>query len=344
MTARLIVVAVLVLGATPAIADSHKLLVLQSEGRVDAATRAKIDAAIVKLAAAAEPETSVGSLNFTDAATAVGCKPDAPACKDEVLGMLAVDEIVIASVARKPGGLELTVRRIARGGASREATMALATGAPLDKLDGLAPLFAPPAPPGRPAPASAPAIASVSPYAPPFAEPAAPPEAVVTPPPPVKVEPPPVKVEPSPVKAEPTTVRHEPPTVAATPLPAPLPPPEDRPHTGRRGLEIAGMAGGASMVVVGLLFWGAASGVQGDIDKSPTTTTQDLASLRELEDRGDRYAALGNLFAIGGLAVGGVATYFYVRDRRAGSTVSARITPAVLPHGAGLVLTIGGAP
>ncbi|TMQ23980.1 MAG: hypothetical protein E6J90_09280 [Deltaproteobacteria bacterium] len=59
---------------------------------------------------------------------------------------------------------------------------------------------------------------------------------------------------------------------------------------------------------------------------------------------GDTYAALGNVLAVSGLVVGGIATYLYIRDRRAGSTASARLSPTVLDHGAGLVLTIGAAP
>ena len=54
-----------------AAAEPRKLLVLQSEGRADAAVRAKIDASITRLAAAAEPGTSPGELTFSDAATAV---------------------------------------------------------------------------------------------------------------------------------------------------------------------------------------------------------------------------------------------------------------------------------
>ena len=274
--------------ARPAAAESHKLLVLQSEGRADAATRAKLDAAIVKLASASEPQASAGELNFSDAATAVGCKPESAACKDEVLGMLAVDEIVITTANPKPGGLEITVRRIAKGGATRDASMVLATGTPPDKLDGIAPLFG------------------------------------VTPaPPPLEPAPPP---------------REPPPSVVVT-----APPPPARSDNHR--LEIAGMAGGGALVVLSFVLWGAANGVQHDIDKAPTTTRQDLLDLKNLESRGDGYAGLGNVFALSGLVVGGIATYYYIRDRRdASSTTTARVMPAVLDHGAGLVLTIGGSP
>ncbi len=283
------ILALALASSRPAAAESHKLLVLQSEGRADAATRAKGDAAIVKLASASEPQASAGELNFSDAATAVGCKPETAACKDEVLGMLAVDEIVITTVSPKPGGLEITVRRIAKGGATRDATMVLATGTPTDKLDGIAPLFG------------------------------------VTPPPP-----PPVEPEPAPRAAPPSIVVTE--------------PPPSRPSDNHR-LEIAGMAGGGALVVLSFVLWGAANGVQGDIDKAPTSTRQDLLDLKNLESRGDGYAGLGNVFALSGLVVGSIATYFYIRDRRASSsTMTASVLPTVLDHGAGLVLTIGGSP
>lgn len=346
MTARHLVVMFVLAAAGPAAAESHKVLVLQSEGRADAATRAKIDAAIVRLAVAVEPQASAGELTYADAATAVGCKPETVACMDEVLGMLAVDEIVITTVTPKPGGLGVAVRRVTKGGVSRGATMLLAPGASPDKLDGIAPLFggspvataapaAPVAKPFGPAPPAAPVAKPFGPAPPP--EPSA---AAVTTTPHAGGEPP--------VIPAPTAVKQEPPPApvvtprAAEPASAPA---MDRSNTRRHRLEVAGMAGGAGMVVLGLVLWGAANGVQRDIDKAPTTTKQDLIDLKNLESKGDGYAGLGNLFAISGLVIGGVSTYFYVKDRRAGSaTASARLRPAVLDHGAGLVLTIGGSP
>jgi len=299
--------------ARPAAAESHKLLVLQSEGRADAATRAKIDAAIVKLALGAEPQTAAGELTYSDAATAVGCKPEAAGCKDEVLAMLAVDEIVITTVTPKPGGTEIAVRRVLKGGASRDATMVLAAGAPPDTLDGIAPLFG-----GKPTAPTAPAITTA----------------------PQPAGEPPVIPAPTAVKDEPL-----PPSVVTTPAPADTPL-TDPPGSRRHRLEIAGMAGGGGLVFLGVLLWGAASGVQDDINKAPTSTKQDLLALKDLEARGDGYAGLGNLFTIGGLVIGGIGTYFYVKDRHATTTTttSARLMPTVLDHGAGVVFTIGGMP
>ena len=298
--------AALVAVATPqlATAESHKLLVLQSEGRADAATRTKIDAAILRMAHAAEPQAAAGELSYTDAATAVGCKPDTDRCKSEVLGMLGVDEIVTTTIARKPGGLEIEVQRYARGGATRDARMLLAAGGSPDKLDGIAPLFgeapAPEPPPAAPrAPAAEPPL---------FPEPAAPP-------------------------LEPT----------AQPLPS-AQPGLDRPGTPRPYYEIAGMISGGTMIALGVVLWATAANTQNEINSAPTTTGNDLAKLKDLESKGDLYANIGNGLAIAGLVVGGVATYFYVRDRRARQTATARLMPTVLDHGAGLVLTFGAPP
>jgi hypothetical protein len=318
-----LVVAGLGLAASrPTAAEPHKLLVLQSEGRIEAATRARIDRAILKLALASEPQATLGDLNFGDAATAVGCKPDAPACKDEVIAMFAVDEIVITTVARKPGGIELRVHRVGRGGASREATTLLATGTPPDKLDGIAPLFGDAFAPAAPTGPIGPAAPPPSPPAPTVATTERPVEETPVIPPPAEVQP-----------------------AAPSPMTTPAVHREshgDAPDPGRRRLELLGMVGGGSMVLLGFVLWGAASGVQSDIDSAPTTTQEDISALRDLESKGDTYAALGNLFTVTGLVVGGVSTYLFIRDRRrAAATASARLTPAVFDHGAGLVLTIG---
>lgn len=324
MTRLLVAIFAAVLGlaaSQPVAAEPHKLMVLQSEGRVDAATRAKIDAAILRLALTSEPQAAPGELTFSDAATAVGCKPDAPTCKDEVLGMLGVDEIVTAALAPKPGGIELTVRRVTRGGATREATTLLASGAP-DKLDGIAPLFGanaapaagPPAP-AAPAPAPAPAVTATE-----------------------------RPVEESPTVPAPNEVAPPAPSPVTRPTPAEPSPPIDASSGRRRRWELTGMIGGGGMVLLGFVLWAAASSAQGDIDDAPATTAQDIAHLRDLETKGDTYAALGNVFAIGGVVLGGVSTYLYIRDRRDATAASARLTPTVLDHGVGVVLTIGGSP
>ncbi|HSR95924.1 MAG TPA: hypothetical protein VLM79_02585 [Kofleriaceae bacterium] len=323
----------------PAAAESHKLMVLQSEGRVDGATRAKIDAAVLRLALVGEPQATPGDLNFTDAATAVGCKPEAPTCKDEVLGMLGVDEIVITTVAPRPGGVEVSVRRVAKGGATREATAVLATGAPPDKLDALAPVFSDAAAPSPAAPSSG-APARVAPATP---SPATPSPSAPVPTPEITAERPAEHSSDAPLIPAPTDVKPAAPSPVVTPA-------ADRgtqttdTDPGRRRLELIGMAGGGGMLVLSFVLWGAASGVQSDIDKAPATTSEDIQHLRDLESKGDTYATLGNVFAVTGVIVGGVSTYLFIRDRRAASSATARLSPTLLDHGAGVVLTIGGTP
>jgi hypothetical protein len=230
--------------AGPAAAQP-KLQVLQADGPADAKVRATIDAGILALARTGGAQVIPGDITFTDAAAAVGCNADDVACKDEVLGMLAVDEIVVTTVSPKPGGFEIAARRIGRGGAAREAISFVAHDR-LDKLETIAPLFAP-APPPRPAPATSPAGSRPAP-------PPAPAAATTSPRPPTELAPsppiaPPGATEPlaSPIETRPS-----------------VPPPgstADRPR--RRRLPLLGMAGGGTMLLVGVLFWTSAAGGNG---------------------------------------------------------------------------------
>lgn len=124
-----------------AAADGKKVMVLKAEGRASAKVRAKIDDALIKLARTGGDQIAPGEITFGESAVMVGCEADAPTCKDEILATLAVDEVVASTVTPKPGGFDVAVRRIAKGGASRDATTFVPTDSP-DKLDALAPLFA----------------------------------------------------------------------------------------------------------------------------------------------------------------------------------------------------------
>lgn len=308
------VAALLVVSMSTAYADPRKLLVLQSEGRIDAATRAKIDASILKLAKSVSgAEVSTGDTTLADAAAAVGCKADAAACRDEILGMLSVDELVWATLTPKPGGTEIEVHRASKGGGMAEGKMLLASGASPDKLDGVAPLFG-----GKAA------------------------EPTVVPPgtTPTPTEPPTTPTEPATAPTEPTT----PTDPAVVPLPTPGQP-ADAPNRHRQRLELAGMIGGGALVLIGFMCWGSAGDIQSQVDDAPTQTKPQIDALRDLESRGDAYAAWGNVFFLGGAVLGGISTYFFIKDRRAHRhATSARITPTVFDHGAGLALTFGGTP
>lgn len=143
------------LAAPSALASPGKVLVLQAEGRADGKVRAKIHGAVVKLAKTTGGQISPGDITYAEAAAAVGCKPETAACKEEVIGMLSVDEIVTITVAPKPGGFEVVVHRVGKGGAKDARTIVTADKA--DQLDAIAPLFGAVAePPPEPARATEP--------------------------------------------------------------------------------------------------------------------------------------------------------------------------------------------
>jgi hypothetical protein len=292
-------------------AEPHRILVLQTEGRADAGTRTKIDATLTRLASTAGTAVSPGDITFTDAAAGVGCSPEAAACRDEVLGMLAVDEVIYATTALKPGGTEIEVHRVTRGGVTREAKMTLATGQSADNLDGLAPLFTDAKP------------------AEPVVDPSEPPPRA---PPPPAALPPVAEPRPSAITTQP----------AGPPLAQQI---DEGPAPPRRRLQLAGMIGGGVSMTIGFLLWGEAGTIQEEIDTHPTATAGQLDDLKILEQRGDSVAAWGNILFLSGMALGAVSTYFYVKGRKTrAASQSARIAPAVFDHGAGITLTFGGSP
>ena len=306
----------------PVAADPRKVVVMQAEGRADPAVRAKIDAAILKLVRATDPQATAGDISYADAAAAVGCTPEEAACRDEVVEMLAVDELVYATVTPKPGGTEIAVHRVTKGSTTRDAQMLLPAGQAPDRLDGIAPLFG-----GKPttsAPPVKPAITATTttttPSEPPPREPPPPPAAPTTPP---------------------TPATESAPIAAVRPSEAPA---REDGYARRRRLELIGMTGGAAFVVVGFVLWGQANIIDGEIASANTRTLADLQHIQDLEVRGDRFANWGNVLFVTGALVGGFSAYYFWKDRKAHRARTASITPAVFDHGAGLVLTVGGSP
>ncbi len=317
-----LIAALLVVSTATASADNRKVLVLQSEGKVDGVTRTKVDAALFKLAKGiAGADVSPGDTTLSDAAAAVGCKPDTVSCRDEILGMLSVDELVVTTLTAKPGGTEIEVHRVSKGGSSSDAKMLLASGGSPDKLDGLAPLFG-----GKPSePATTP---------PPPPPPATPPADPILP----------AGTDPEPTKPPAVRVADSTQEPALQPTPSPAGPSDDTGH-GRKRLELAGMIGGGALVLIGFMCWGSANDIQSQIDNAPTQTKPQLNALADLESRGDSYAGAGNVLFLGGVIIGGVSTYFFIKDRRAHRhATTARITPTVFDHGAGIALTFGATP
>jgi hypothetical protein len=298
--------ACIVLIATAHVASAEQILVLRADGRADKAVRLKVEAAVLKLATQTGSATA-GDVTYVDAAMMVGCKPDEDSCKDQVLDMLAVEEIVTISTTPKPGGIEVAVRRV-RKGATTKSVAVMITPDKADQLDALDPMFVKEAPP--PSTTPPPLVPAVS------------------------TQPPTEPLQPAPAQ-EPT------PSVVVQPLPAVTPeePDDGRPH-GTRRLAAFGMIGGGAMVVVGVVFWASASNIEDEITAAPKRTRADIEHVRDLEAQGDTYATAGNVLAVGGLILGGVSTYFFLKSGKRKSH-TAQVTP-ILGHGTGMAITWGG--
>jgi hypothetical protein len=316
-----IVVAFAVLAGTAA--AETKVMILQSEGRTDGATRKKVDAALIKMAKTGSDTVLPGEITYSDATAMVGCKPGEAACNDEVLATLAVDEIVYAQVNPKPGGVEVVVKRVGKSGASKEATTVVAADK-VDNLDAVGTVFGkqaptptgPPKPTGPTPPPTNPTVIGPNP-----------PTNPETPQPDKPVEPPkPVE----PVKP-----------VDSKPAPGPIDQPEGHWYD-RRKVVLGGMATGGGMVLLGIILWGTAASDQSDIDSFKVRNRDDLQRLKDLESSADAKAGWGNFFFLGGLAVAGVSTYFYIRQRRAHHATTTAIVPTVFDHGAGVTFSFGG--
>jgi hypothetical protein len=308
--------AVVLLGVTArlAAADGHHVLVLRAEGTADAGTRSKIDVQVLKLAKNVEGNVEAGDISYSDATTAAGCaNPNDASCRDEVLVTMGADELVVTTVNTAPGGVKVDVKRIAKGNAPREATTTIAAGQPPDtKMNSeIGPMFG-----------------------------------LAAPPPPVVEAPkpaPPTPAADKPAPPAPTRTAQVDNGVTAAPNGQVPPPSEGEP--GNRRLELTGMGVGASMVLLGAVFWAGASSTQSDINAAPIPKSpKDFQNLMDLESRGDTYATLGNVMFIGGVAIAAVSTFFFIRDRRARRAQTARLAPAVFDHGAGLTLSFGGGP
>lgn len=234
---------------------------------------------------------------------------------------MGVDEVVSVTVTAMPSGdTRVVVDCIAKGAPTKVGQSTVPAGQPIEtKLEndiganfGVKPAEPPPPPPTTTTPPPPPVNAATT-TPPAFGEPG--PTGTTEPPPG-----PPMNVNP------------------ANPQPA------EGQTAGGRG-PLIGLTVGGGLVVLSLIMWGSASSTQNDINNAPTRTVADFQNLQDLENKGATYAALGNVFFIGGIVVAGVSSYYFWRNRRAHATTSqAMVTPTLFDHGAGLALTIGAPP
>jgi hypothetical protein len=305
---------------TPASAASHKILVLPVDGNADAATRSRLNADIARLARGLDGQVSTGNATFADTALAVGCDPHAAGCSDEVIATLGVDELIWGTATRDGRQTQLVVRRAPRGGTVRDVTTTIAAGDSTDRISsGIAPLFAPPTPAPEPARAS---TAPPRPTDTPLPSPTSPPTSTA----------PTVSGDTAPVGGA---------SPSSSPLPSPSPSAPAGPAETRsdRTAGIAMVAGGGLSFLLGLALWSSYSSMQDSIDRHPTASFSDIQDLKSLEDSAGNRAIAGDVFVLAGLAVAGVGGYYLYRDHKR-HTVA--ITPAPIPHGGGLTITVLG--
>ena len=342
--AVLVGVALAAVAPAPAEAAPHNVLVLPLDGNVDAATRTRLTAQVVRLAKGLDGQVGTAEATFADTALAVGCDPRAPRCSDEVMATLGVDELVWGTATKDGGQTRLVVRRATRGAAAREVSTTVAAGEPSDRIEArLAPVFGAAAAAPSPATSLAPASsASASSAGAPSAG-ASSVAASTAPPPAAESRPGTPSATPSPGAPGTEVVASassRPASAGGSGDPAPVPfmPPPAENHRDRNvGIAIA--AGGAVSFALGLALLASYSSLQDQIDNHATRNRSDFDDLTALEDRAQTYAIAGDIAVVVGLAAGGVGVYYLLRSPRRHRVA---VAPMVLGRGGGLVLALPG--
>ncbi len=128
----------------------------------------------------------------------------------------------------------------------------------------------------------------------------------------------------------------EPAPIVDQPAPTePVPPEPPAYPSGKRTQGILFAAGGGVALIIGLALWSNKASVQDDIDATDPDDADDFVRLEELESRAFKYAMVGNVMVLAGLALGGYGGWILWEDRKERRMA---ITPAVTPTSAGLSL------
>jgi hypothetical protein len=95
--------------------------------------------------------------------------------------------------------------------------------------------------------------------------------------------------------------------------------------------------GAAGLVFVGAIMWREVGQIEDEIRSAPRRTRADIDDILDRERTGGRYALLGNIAVIGGVALAGTSAYLHWRSRR--ESRIARVVPWLSTDGGGVVVT-----
>ena len=312
-----LVIGLSLLVALVAVAAPRKVLVLALDGNAPQSVRGKLAQSVAKLAHAIEGKVQTGNTTYSETAAAVGCDPNTPACTDNVLSTLGVDEIVWGEANVEGGQLRVSLHRATKGFPAREITATIGEkDAPEKAEPGLQPIFGSVSS-SQPPPLTGSNVEAGSGSGSGSGSSAAGSAASMG--------------SGSGSSAESSG------SGSGSDLPQqPTPSGPERDYRDRN-LGIGLSVGGGLALIAGFLLWESESSTQDEINAHKTNTIDDIHQIMQLEDRAGNYATLGNVFVVAGLVAGGFGAYYLWRDHK-----HATIAPAPVDHGTGMTLVIGG--
>jgi hypothetical protein len=249
-----------------------------------------------------------GEANLTDTAVVAGCTAKVPTkCLDMIIATLGVDELIYGSVDKTMGGHRVVVARARAGAKPLQAVIDVPAGSVEEAVRAAAPVLDglfPVVTGTGPLDAGTPVVKDGGGGGDGGDKPAG---AVVA----------------SSTQARATRPR----TAAAI-----------------RRDRIVGMTGvaiGGAVALTGVGLWIRASMLQSDIDGAPDNTVEEVAALRDLEDRAISYATWGNrAVGVGVVVAAGGAAWWMLRGRtREKPLGGTAFAPWVAADGGGVVMT-----